>query len=497
MNDICVATHQASIKELLDDAEFAGLANRAGFLVELRLDFFADLSIESFDLALNRFAPRAVVTFRHPAEGGRRPGVSDAERLSYLQRAADRGVEYIDIEARTALGAFNKRAAKLILSHHDFHRAPSLAELRELWQRIAAQPAADVVKIAVMPATVLDTAPVLQLLTELHGNSGGPRPLLLCMEEAGLWSRVLAGRFGAPLTYARGAGAPGTAPGQLTWRALSDTYRYHDIRSDWPVYGVLGNPVGHSLSPLMHNTALRTLGLPGVYLPFKVDGDPAEFLRSFGALLSGCSVTIPHKETVMAACAEVDAGAAAIGAVNTLNRTPAGWSGSNTDAPAAADCLEDALGSLSGKRVLVIGAGGAARAVVCGVQARGADAFVLNRTRERAEALGRETGATVVDAAALPGLSFDAVVNTTPLGMHPKIAATPLEESQFPKCGLIFDTVYNPRRTRLLKLAEARGCRTIEGVSMFIAQGVRQFELWTGRTAPRDAMTQVVLAALG
>ncbi|MEI6235022.1 MAG: shikimate dehydrogenase [Planctomycetota bacterium] len=500
---ICVATHHASIGELLSDAEFLGLANREGFLVELRLDFFNDLTDASLDRALAVFTPNALVTYRHPSEGGKRPGVSDDERLRVLQRAADHGVKFIDIEARTSRDGFNKRGATLILSYHDFESSPDVKTLQSIWQSIASSPDVDVVKMAVMPKTVADTFAAHSFLQAIkNGANPGAQTILLCMGEAGLWSRVLAGYFGAPFTYARGEGASGTAPGQPTWRELDSLYRFRQIDSSWRVYAVIGNPVGHSLSPLMHNTAFEELGIPAVYLPFKVEGNPVEFIREFGRVLNGVSVTIPHKETIVACCAEVDAGVRTIGAMNTLNPITIvadgskTWAGSNTDAAAAADSLEAGLGTLQGKHVLVIGAGGAARAVAVGVKERGALVSVLNRTRERAETLAKEVGGVAVSFDDLAHLKIDAIVNTTPLGMHPNVDASPLEENQIPKDGLVFDTVYNPFRTKLLELAEKRGCTTIEGLSMFIGQGVRQFELWTGKKAPRELMHRVVLEAL-
>ena len=499
---ICVATHHASIKDLLNDAEFRSLANREGFLVELRLDFFNDLSDDTLGQALAVFAPNTLVTFRHPLEGGKQPNATDAERLRYLQRAANHGVKYIDIEARTPREGFDKRDAKLILSYHDFEKTPDEDTfIHKIWWPMH-EPGVDVVKIAVMPKTANDTLILLRFLTMENGDNTST--LFLSMGELGLWTRVLAGYFNAPFTFARGEGAPGTAPGQPTWRELDEMYRFRDITSEWKIYGVIGNPIAHSLSPLMHNAAFSELGLPCVYIPFKVDSDPRHFVDECQYILDGVSVTIPHKETISRASDFIDVSAQVIGAVNTLKRDvtnffgdePYPWSGTNTDAPAAADCLETALGTLKDKHVLILGAGGAARAVAVGVKERGARVSVLNRTRERAEALAKELGATVVSADELGALKIDAIVNTTPIGMYPNVDASPLEENQIPKGGLVFDTVYNPLRTRLLELAEKRGCKTVEGLEMFIGQGVRQFELWTGKTAPRELMRRVVLDAL-
>lgn len=490
---ICVATHHGSIAALLGDSEFLGLANRDGFLIELRLDYFDDLDDASLERALNAFAPNVLATYRHAGEGGMNAKVGDAERLRVLQRAADHGVKFIDIEMQTPRGDFNKRGAKLILSHHNFKRAPSSNELKKTLAAMRAQGGVDVVKVAVTPKTIFDTLPLLE---ELHEH--GPRCIMLGMGEAGLWTRVLAGKFGSPLTYARGEYAPGTAPGQLTWRQLDELYRFRQIAPRWPVYGVIGSPIAHSLSPLMHNTALKALGLDGVYLPFKVDGDPAEFTRAFEDLgLRGLSVTIPHKERASLACQTVDPVAKKIGALNTLFwKSAHNIAGYNTDAEAAARSLETQMGTLSEKKILILGAGGAARAVAFGVKARGARVYICNRTYVRAEALAREVGATAIANEKIAELQPDAIVNTTPIGMSPKAGASPLQEAQLPKSGLVFDTVYNPMRTRLLEMAQAHGCKTLEGLEMFVEQGARQFELWTGREAPRELMRRVVLGAL-
>ena len=494
MSDICVASHHDSISALLADPEFCSLAERDGFLIELRLDYYVDLNFSSLDRALKVFAPNVVATYRHSAEGGKKSGVSDAERLSYLQHAADHGAKYIDIELRTPKGNFRKGQATLIASFHDFEQVPSI--LPELKSSDADGDApADILKIAVRPRTTLESASLLRYLRE---HTDGHAHIVLGMGEAGLWTRIVGPLFGAPFTYARGVNAAGTAPGQLTWRELDELYRFRSIKPGWPVYGVIGNPIAHSLSPLMHNTALRELNLDGVYIPFKVEGDPLEFVKAFAPLgLRGLSITIPHKEANWSTLAEMDPIAEKIGAVNTLALRPNGtWWATNTDAAAAADSLLSATGSLDKKTVVIIGAGGAARAAAFGIRMHGAEILVLNRTRERAEALAKAVDGKPCTHAELGARRIDALVNTTPLGMHPNVDISPLDENQIPAGSIVFDTVYNPLRTKLLKLAHEKGCKTIEGVNMFIAQGLRQFALWTGKTAPRAVLEAEVLRAL-
>jgi 3-dehydroquinate dehydratase / shikimate dehydrogenase len=331
-----------------------------------------------------------------------------------------------------------------------------------------------------------------------YGQKRGVPTMVLAMGEVGLWTRVLAGKCGSPFTFARGEGAPGTAPGQPTWTELVDLYRFHEIDKDTPLYSVIGNPIAHSRSPLMHNTALRENNLKGVYLPLKIEGDPVPVLKGLQRVgLRGTSVTIPHKENVQPLCAEIDPVAKQIGAINTLQlRGDGTWFGTNTDAIAAADSLVAKAGDLSGKTVAILGAGGAARALAFGVKQRGANVIVSNRTVEKAQSLAREVGGKAVALEELVALKPAVIVNTTPLGMHPNTDSSPLQKDQIPQGGIVFDTVYNPLRTKLLEFAEARGCTTLDGLEMFVGQGVRQFELWTGTTAPREIMRRVVLEAL-
>ena len=471
--------------------------------------------LEAFRSAVQALGPaRLVVTFRAPEEGGAAAGVTDERRGEFLAAAVTAGSAFVDAELRglqrrgALFTALSKApglhaATKLVVSFHDFGGTPAADELRKL-RREAEEAGADIVKLAVTTKTSAETLPLAELLREEHPWT---KPLLaLGMGEAGFWTRVLGPLFphAAPFTYARGEGAPGTAPGQPTWRELEELYRFRQIRPEWPVYGVIGNPIAHSLSPLLHNTALATLGLEGVYLPFKVEGDPLAFVRDLAPKLGlrGISVTLPHKEAVLPGCSTVDALARQIGAANTLVRRETGaWHASNTDAQAAAESLELALGgagALRGRTVLILGAGGAARAVAFGVKARGATVWLYNRTRERAEKLAHAVAGRCVLREELSRKEFrvDAVVNTTPLGMHPNIGLAPLEESELPRCGILFDTIYNPLRTRLVRMAEGRGFQTLDGLTMFVGQGVAQFEHFTGRAAPRASMETAVRNAL-
>ncbi|MCK6474975.1 MAG: shikimate dehydrogenase [Planctomycetes bacterium] len=509
---VCIASHHGSFAELLADAEFRAAAERpdGACLVEFRVDAFADRSEAKLREALVAFTPqRCVVTYRSPEEGGRDANASDETRLAFAKTAVQAQAAFVDLEVATfarlgdrARGVFaDRKSTRLIASFHDFEAVPVYDRLHALRKQGEAL-GADVVKIAVQPKAIHDASPLLDLL---YATDFAKPLMALAMGEAGFWSRVLGPRFPqpAPFTFARGEGAPGTAPGQPIWRELLELYRFRRIGPATPVYGVIGSPIAHSLSPAMHNAALAALNLDGVFLPFRVDGEPAAFAREIAPKLGvrGLSVTIPHKETVIAAAAEIDPLARQIGAVNTLVARGGGWFATNTDAHAAAGSFEEAAGgegALNGKTVLVLGAGGAARAVAFGIKARGAEVWLHNRTESRAEKLAQDVGARCVkrEEISRQPKALLGVINTTSVGMHPNVDATPLAASEIPQGSLVFDTVYNPLRTRLLELAEGRGCRTLNGLKMFVRQGAEQFRLFTGRPAPVEVMEQVVLQAL-
>jgi shikimate dehydrogenase len=278
-------------------------------------------------------------------------------------------------------------------------------------------------------------------------------------------------------------------------------FRAQNIGEGTSVYGVMGHPIGHSMSPAIHNAAYAATGVDAVYLPFDVDSDAAGFVRrAFDLGVRGLSVTIPHKTDVIPALDEVEPEAKRIGAVNTILSREGRLVGTNTDLWGALSAIAGAAGSeaaLGGKRALVLGAGGAARAVASGLAGAGASVSVTDVIRDRAEALAAELGATALAPDEADPAAFDIVANATPVGMHPAVDACPLDPERLRAGQIVFDAVYNPRETLLLREARSRGCLAVEGIEMFIRQGARQFELWTGRTAPADTMRDVLLARLG
>ncbi|MCH9058605.1 MAG: shikimate dehydrogenase, partial [Planctomycetes bacterium] len=380
---------------------------------------------------------------------------------------------------------------KLILSAHDFDGVPA-----DLADRVAAMQGerhADVVKIAATAGDICDNFAMLDLLRS------APKPMIaLCMGEAGLMSRVLAGKFGAFATYCAADSDSFTAPGQLTLAEMRDRYRCHEISPGTRVFGVIGDPVGQSMGPILHNAWFASAGIDAVYLPLLVANDPAVLTRFLDGCaahswldIGGLSVTVPHK---IAALRWIGAGAdrhaRSIGAINTLVRDGDGWSGHNTDAPAAIDSLTAGMGitrsDLRGVPVDLLGAGGSARALAAVLNDCGARVTIYNRTLERAVSLASQFQATARPWSYLARRTGKIIINCTKVGMTPNVSETPVSADHLGGCECVFDLIYNPLETRLLREAQAAGIIALGGLDMFIRQAVRQFELWVGQTPDVD-----------
>jgi len=267
------------------------------------------------------------------------------------------------------------------------------------------------------------------------------------------------------------------------------------IDADTSLFGLIGNPVAHSLSPVMHNQAFAATGYNGIYLAFRVT-DPGTAMKGIAALnFKGVSVTLPHKVAVMEYLDEVDETAARIGAVNTIVNNQGRLIGYNTDCAGALEALRTRT-SIKDKSVALIGAGGAARAIGFGLVAAGGRVTILNRTRISGERLAADLQAQFLPLGEWAPNQYEILINTTPLGMYPETAATPISKANLSKDMVVMDIVYNPLETRFLKEAAAIGCGIINGVDMFVSQGAQQFALWTGKKAPVDVMRKAVIEAL-
>jgi 3-dehydroquinate dehydratase/shikimate dehydrogenase len=315
------------------------------------------------------------------------------------------------------------------------------------------------------------------------------------MGEAGIISRVLGLRAGSAFTFAAASVGDETAPGQIAARTLLETYRIDQVDVATKVYGVAGDPIRSSLSPLMLNTAFRRETVNAVYLALQTKNVEDLFKLAREIPIQGLSVTMPLKESVIPHLERTDPLSAKIGAVNTISRLPDGkFYGFNTDVAGIVGPLERRL-SLRNAKVLVLGAGGAARAAVFGCRDRGAEIWILNRTPETAQKLARQSGAKTMRRDQLGKQSFDVIINATPAGMSGNKTATVLAPEEL-NARLVFDLVYNPIDTPLLRMARQKGLAVISGVEMFVQQGARQFEIWTGKPAPEEEMLRVVLHSL-
>jgi 3-dehydroquinate dehydratase/shikimate dehydrogenase len=289
---------------------------------------------------------------------------------------------------------------------------------------------------------------------------------------------------------------------------MINIFRHNNVKPETAVYGVVADPVGHSLSPQIHNAAFGAEGMDAIYVPFRVPFDTlGQFVEDVPRLgIRGLSVTIPHKEGIAKFLTKVDPAVKGIGAVNTVLFKDDQVLGYNTDYKAAMDCLENALGGaakpgkpspLENKRVLVLGAGGVARAVMYGLQRRGAKTTIASRTKSRAQYLADSFGARCVEWQARHISDTEVIVNCTPVGMHPNVDETPFNKSHLKPAMVVFDTVYNPESTLLLKEARSHGCRIVTGVEMFIRQAALQFLLFTGKEAPEPLMRETLKRAIG
>lgn len=460
--------------------------------IELRLDWLhSDAERVRFLHWLKEHRPRRAVliaTCRRREGGGLFGGDTKAE-LRWLALAREAGCLWCDLEIETLrkLPGHSLQShalpPRVLLSAHDFERTPPLHGL--IKPKLQRQ--SDAVKIAVQARTIADSVRLL------HFARKTPECIGVSMGEIGLPARLLALREGSALTYAPVSAA--TAPGQVSLYELKHLYRAHLLNRHTRVYGVIGNPVAHSLSPLLHNTAFAARRVNAVYVPFLVN-DLRDFLKAapeFG--VRGFSVTLPHKQAILKHLQGCESLAAEIGAVNTvIVRNDGSLYGCNTDYVGVLRSLERKL-RLSRSRILILGAGGSARAAAFALTRAGAEVGICARRQSAARELARAVAGEVIPRRALRTESFDAILNATPVGMHPHTAISPLTLREL-HCRIVMDLVYRPERTQLLKLAAEQGIATVSGVEMFLAQGVAQWELWMKRQAPKSVMRRAILAAL-
>lgn len=451
-------------------------AARVADLVELRLDTLADPDVAG--ALAGRLGP-VIVTCRPVWEGGHFAG-SEESRLRMLHQAWLQGAEYVDIEFAAASGAVWATGERVIISTHDFTGVP--ADLATRYRAMHAA-GAGVVKVAVTATKLTDTLALVPL-----APPPGRTHVLLAMGRPGLVTRIVPDVFGSAWTYA----GDGWAPGQIPAKRLREEFRFGAVSARPALYGVVARPSDHSVSPAMHNRMFAQAGMDAVYLPCEAESAD-DFLTFAGALgMRGASVTIPFKVDLLHRV-EADALAERVGAVNTVRRDGQRWVGTNTDVEGLIGPLSGLI-ALAGARAAVLGSGGAARAAALALADAGAQVTIHGRRLEAAKAVADAAG---LNSGPMPPErgSWDVLVNATSAGMHPDVEGTPWPSPVFDG-RLVYDLVYNPPVTRLLREARAAGCATLGGLDMLVAQAAAQFTYWTGRAANPAIMREAAEARL-
>jgi 3-dehydroquinate dehydratase/shikimate dehydrogenase len=524
MTRLTVPITACSLDEALLDIKNA--AQRQADQIEIRLDYFDSVSARMDFAELVRSSPLPILwTLRHASEGGKFTG-SLSEQIDILLAAISVGGEYIDIEFARWLTAGNEKkrllntiaelrktgqTIKLILSSHNFTNTPP--NLSELFEKIAADPHADIAKIACTANSITDNFAVFDILK----NASKPA-IAIAMKPLGAISRILARKFNAELTFASLADGKGSAPGQLTLETMKNEFNYNHIGPETLIAGVVGDPVEHSLSPLIHNLANLHDRVNSVYVKFEVAKSYDNFCGFIDALrarpwlnMMGLSITIPHKTNALQYLKDhhedVDPLAEKIGAVNTLTfHIDGSLSGANTDYLGVLETLRCkanlASQDLAGKRVAVLGAGGVCRAIVAAMTSADADVTIYNRTEEKAHALADDFHCRYQPWESRNSLSADILINGTSLGLHPNSDISPLEPAALKPGMIVFDTVYNPLETKLLRLARERGAQPIDGANMLVFQAAEQIKIWRKAqqkgeiSIPTDIMKEAMLSRL-
>lgn len=483
MTQICISLTEETTEGVVQRlGELAGVAD----LFEVRGDLVVDLDL----LTILRARTKPLLfACRSPAEGGFWSDSETRRRMNLLE-AVKRGFDYVDVEyASDFLDVMmEKSGSGLVVSHHDLAATPE--NLDELYLKCCAK-GADIVKIAVTPRSIADVGRLLAFARRTARRGGKPL-VVMAMGPLGVITRVVGGRYGAPFTYASAAAGAESAPGQIPGALMSGLYRVRAVTPATKVYGVLGGNVMRSLSPYLHNRAFEARGLDAVYVPLQAESLD-RFMEALPALdLAGFSVTSPYKTEMAGRVQEVEEAAAVCGSVNTVTVRDGQLSGSTTDGIGVVASLKKHV-DLKGSHVVIVGAGGAARSAALALHRKGARVTLHARDAAKAAAAGTAVGCASAPLADLASSSWDVLINATPVGSLGGAEETPVPAALQRAGSVVLDMVYDPLETRLLREAQAAGCKIVGGLEMLIAQAVAQFEAWTGLEAPVDVMKSAAL----
>ena len=520
---ICVPITAMSNKEALRDIKRSCLIADA---IELRMDLIADGNLpELISAVRNSFHPvKIIVTCRKKEEAAPETESSHIraetkdqknKKMAMFKDAIKLGADFIDIELSEGSAAIKELiscceelsgSTKIIVSHHNFKRTPSLTRLKEIFNQCRELKPA-VVKIVTYAVKTEDNLQIIGLIP--YAKKRHQEIIALCMGNAGRISRIVAPFLGNFLSFAALEQEAQSAPGQLTagaMRKINELVNSNESKRKPPSsfvggsqlrnYILLGNPVGHSLSPLMHNAALADLGIEGRYNAFCVSDLAAAVQGIRGMDICGASVTIPFKSAVMEYLDDVSADALRIGAVNTIINGNGLLMGTNTDWLGLVVTLRKAAVTIKGKKFVIIGAGGTARAAAYGIAKEGGLPVIVNRTEEKGKLLARTFECPFYTLGEIGKIEADCLINTTPVGMYPHIDKSPVDSTVLTGYKYVVDVIYNPCKTKLLQDAEKQGCHVLPGLDMFVHQGAEQIKLWTGKEPNRALMKKVVAERL-
>lgn len=493
MAKVCVPICVERLNEL--DSAIKRAAEVAD-IIELRFDCLEkeklDEVMRDFDRLRKLAVQPFIVTFR-PAEQGGHRAIALNERIDFWSREFSlKPGDFADIEAELLTNQKSQLSSdQVICSHHDFLGVPS--NLTELCEQMKTTSAA-VIKIAVHAEDAVDCIPIFNLLDRAQRD--GREMIALAMGPAGIMTRILGPARGSFLTYGSVDNESTTAPGQVNARDLREIYRIDSMNRETEIFGIIGDPVSHSLSPRIHNASFAAGERNAVFIPFQVR-DVVQFIhrmahpksREIDWNLRGLSVTAPHKSTVIDCLDWIEPAAKEIGAVNTIVARDDQLLGYNTDAKGFIEPLRKRFGDLKNARCAIIGAGGAARACLWALKNDGAQSTLFARDTQKADALARQFKIENRRLADAGFGEFDIVVNATPLGTRgEREKATAATAEQLRGVRLAYDLVYNPLETLFLREACEAGCETLGGIEMLLAQGVEQFKLWTGKAPDLEVM---------
>jgi shikimate dehydrogenase/3-dehydroquinate dehydratase type I len=519
---ICIPITAKSNKEAL--REIKRCCAFADF-IELRMDLIADGNLSDLIAAIRSTVDsvKIIVTCRKKEEdlsatelpqAQQIAEYSKTEKIDLLKKAIDLKADFVDIELMEGSDAIDElrdycaksgRVTGLIISYHDIKKTPSVTKLQEVFHQAVENDAA-VVKIVTFAKSAEDNLKVLGMIPYAQKHS--QKIIAMCMGAEGRISRIAAPLLGAYLSFATQETCAQSAPGQLTvsqMRQINNLIQGNRLSNtsvavlsseqDLQNYVLLGNPVAQSLSPLMHNAALKEMGIDGRYSAFCVSNLESALCGIKGMNIRGASVTIPYKVSIMEYLDEIDEDALNIGAVNTIVNNNGRLIGYNTDWLGLMVTIKELM-PIKDQTFVIIGAGGTARAAVYGIIKEGGLPIIVNRTIAKGKSLSNKFKCPFYSFADLVKIKADFLINTTPIGMYPNTDQSPVETSMLTGYKYVIDVIYNPQKTKLLCDAEAQGCRIVSGLDMFVHQGAEQLKLWTGIEPPRALMKKVVTERL-